>query len=177
MLAGVAGLVVLNHSTRIARAMDFSPNAPIICNMRIVLDTGALVSALHSDQGASRRLLTAALERRLTLLLSLPLMLEYEAVLTEKLAWEPCETSSFLDDLASVADPVELSFIWRPHLKDPAGETVLETAIFGRADLLVTHNFEEFAPLQAEFRITVARPGVALHALAMGERKTRRMTS
>ena len=47
-----------------------------------MLDTDVMVAALRSDRGASRQLLLAALNQRLELLLSVPLMLEYEAVLT-----------------------------------------------------------------------------------------------
>jgi predicted nucleic acid-binding protein len=47
-----------------------------------VLDTTVLVAALRSDAGASRKLVMAALDRRLVLLLSVPLMIEYEAVLS-----------------------------------------------------------------------------------------------
>ena len=50
--------------------------------MRLVLDTDMLVAALRSDRGASRQLLISALDRRIELLVSVPLMLEYEAVLT-----------------------------------------------------------------------------------------------
>ena len=53
-----------------------------------VLDTDVLVAALRSDAGASRQVLEAARTRRFDLLLSVPLMLEYESVLTrpERLA-------------------------------------------------------------------------------------------
>ena len=49
---------------------------------RYVLDTDVVVAALRSDQGASRQLLLAALNKRFDLMLSVPLILEYEAVLT-----------------------------------------------------------------------------------------------
>lgn len=50
--------------------------------MRVVLDTSVMVAAIRSDAGASRRLLVAALERRFTRLASVPLMIEYESVMT-----------------------------------------------------------------------------------------------
>ena len=49
---------------------------------RTVLDTDVLVAAVRSNRGASRVLLTAALERRYPVLASVPLMLQYESVLT-----------------------------------------------------------------------------------------------
>src|ERR1700719_3190231 len=52
--------------------------------VRLVLDTATVVAAIRSDAGASRRLLRAAVERRrgITLLVSVPLLIEYEAVMT-----------------------------------------------------------------------------------------------
>src|SRR3954464_11814011 len=114
--------------------------------MRLVLDTDVLVAALRSDRGASRRLLSLGLERRFVLLGSVPLMLEYEAVLTrpeqlEKTGLNARETNAILDAVAAVMDqPVDLRFLWRPRLKDPADVMVLDTAVNGHADRLVTFN-------------------------------------
>jgi len=49
--------------------------------MKIVLDTDVVVAGLRSRLGASRLWLQAVLERRATLLLSVPLVLQYEEVL------------------------------------------------------------------------------------------------
>jgi predicted nucleic acid-binding protein len=94
---------------------------------------------LRSDRGASRKLLENALDRSLILLISVPLMIEYEAVLTrpEQLSATGLtseETNQILDALTTGAEPVRLRFLWRPCLKDPADEMVLETAVNGRAD-------------------------------------------
>ena len=78
------------HNPRRAQ-QDSSARSNIACNialaiqyarMRLVLDTATMVAAIRSGAGASRRLLTAALERRFTLLASVPLMIEYQAVMT-----------------------------------------------------------------------------------------------
>jgi predicted nucleic acid-binding protein len=52
--------------------------------MRLVVDTAAMVAAIRSDTGASRHLLIAGLERRFTMLVSVPLLIEYEAVMTRR---------------------------------------------------------------------------------------------
>ncbi len=80
-----------------------------------VLDTDVMVAALRSDRGASRPLLLAGLNQRLELLLSVPLILEYEAVLTRPQHLAACGLSStevgrVLDDLAAVADRFGLCF-------------------------------------------------------------------
>ncbi|MGH9743704.1 MAG: putative toxin-antitoxin system toxin component, PIN family [Candidatus Acidiferrum sp.] len=135
-----------------------------------VLDTSVIVAALRSSLGASRQLLLGALTRRFELLLSVPLLLEYEAVLTR-----PDQLSAFgigrddvervLDDVASVARPVRLSYRWRPQLPDAKDDMVLETAINGNADAVVTFNQADFAGLSEGFDCRVLLPGAALREL------------
>jgi putative PIN family toxin of toxin-antitoxin system len=147
--------------------------------MRLVLDTSALLSALRSDRGASRQILLAAFERRVTLLLSFPLVLQYECALAprqvrEHLNWTPADVSAFIDSLVALSEPVTLTFLWRPCLKDPDDENALETAVTGGAEMLVTHKFKDFASQQTQFGITVATPVVARHVLAARERRPNR---
>ena len=132
--------------------------------MRLVLDTGVVVAALRSDQAASRQLLLAALDQRVVVLLSVPLMLEYEAVLTRPEQLEVTgltieETNAVLDALVAVAEPVTLRFLWRPRLKDPNDEMVLETAVNGQASHLVTFNLRHLGEAPKGFGIHVNTPG------------------
>jgi predicted nucleic acid-binding protein len=60
--------------------------------------------------------------------------------------------------LASAAEPVEVHFRWRPQLRDPADELVLEAAVNGRADALVTHNVRHFIPAVERFQLRVLTP-------------------
>lgn len=133
--------------------------------MRLVLDTDVVVAALRSDGGASRRLLLAALDREFVMLISVPLMLEYEAVLKRPehlsaagLAAD--QVDIVLDALAAVVEPVRLAFHWRPTLKDLSDEMVLETAVNGRGDRLLKFNVKHFGEAAARFGIHVSRPGV-----------------
>jgi putative PIN family toxin of toxin-antitoxin system len=135
-----------------------------------VLDTDVLVAAFRSDAGASRRVLEAARARRFHLLLSVPLMLEYESVLTrpENLAASRAsreDVSVVLDELASVGKRVELMIRIRPMLPDPDDEMVLETAINGRADAIVTFNERDFRSVATRFRCSVVRPGEIVRTL------------
>ena len=132
--------------------------------MRLVLNTDVLVAALRSDRGASRQLLLAALELRVVTLISVPLILEYEAVLTrpEQLKGFGLtigEVNSILDALVAVAEPVTFRFLWRPQLKDPSDEMVLETAVNGNADYLATFNLRHFLEPAALFGMRAAVPG------------------
>jgi len=136
-----------------------------------VLDTGVLVAAFRSSAGASRRMLEAARVRRFELLLSVPLMLEYESVLTrpEHLAASGAsreDVGAVLDELASIGKRVELLIRVRPMLPDPNDEMVLETAINGRADAIITFNERDFRVVAGRFRCSVMRPAAAVRRLA-----------
>ncbi len=135
-----------------------------------VLDTDVMVAALRSDRGASRQLLLAALDRQFELLLSVSLMLEYEAVLTRAQHLAACGLSSaeigrVLDDLAAVARPVRLAFRWRPRLPDPDDDMVLETAINGSASAIVTFNQRDFAKAGKDFNCAIILPATALRQI------------
>jgi putative PIN family toxin of toxin-antitoxin system len=135
-----------------------------------VLDTSVIVAAFRSPLGASRQILLAALNQKFQLLLSVPLLLEYEAVLTrpEHLAASKIKASEIemvLNDLISVAKPVRLAFRWRPKLADPADDMVLETAANGGAKAIVTFNLRHFAGVATTFGIRVMSPAAALEDL------------
>ncbi len=115
-------------------------------------------------------LLTRALEGHYPLLVSVPLMLEYEAVLTRQEHLEAANLSlddvqAILDALAVVAEPIRLSYLWRPSLPDPQDDMVLETAVNGSAELLVTFNLRHFEPAAVQFGLKVLRPGDAIRHL------------
>lgn len=138
--------------------------------MRLILDTAAMVAAIRSDAGASRRLLVAGLERRLTLLASVPLMIEYQAVMTRpehlkvsRLSVE--DVNVLLDAVAAVVEPVRLAFLWRPAVRDPDDDMVLEAAVNGRADAIVTFNIRDFGKVAEGFGVEVLLPGEAVRRL------------
>jgi putative PIN family toxin of toxin-antitoxin system len=129
-----------------------------------------MVAAIRSDAGASRRVLVAALQSRFTLLVSVPLLVEYQAVMTraEHLAASNLsagDVSVLLDAVATVSVPVRLAFLWRPTLRDPDDDMVLETAVNGRADAIVTFNRRDFIPAMEQFGIEVLSPGAAIERL------------
>lgn len=136
---------------------------------RAVLDTNILVKARRSRHGASNALLRAVDTGAFRMLASVPLFLEYEAVLTRPehlLAAGLTEAAvlGFLDYLAGLVEPVRLHYLWRPQLTDVADEMVLETAINGRADGIVTFNGRHFAPA-SRFGIAVILPDEALRRI------------
>lgn len=137
---------------------------------RVVLDTDVIVTALRSATGGSNAVLREAAHGRLTPLVTPALFLEYEAVLKrpeQRLAHGLGlrDIDSFLAALASACEAVEVSFQWRPQLPDPNDEMVLETAVNGRADALITHNVRDFAKGAARFGLRVLKPGALLKEL------------
>lgn len=138
--------------------------------LRVVMDTSVIVAALRSAGGASNALLVLIAERAIRPLATTALFLEYEAVLLraeQRLAtgMSEAEVGGFLAALASAAEAVEVHFQWRPQLRDPADEMVLEAAINGRADALVTHNVADFLAAAARFGLRVVTPGEILKEL------------
>jgi len=134
--------------------------------MRFVLDTSVLVAAIRSPAGASKQLLLSGLESQYTVLLSVPLTVEYEAVLTREehllaSGLNISEVNVLLDALVAVARPVRLSFLWRPALRDPNDDMVLEAAVNGSADAIVTFNLKDFAVAKERFGIPILSPGEA----------------
>jgi putative PIN family toxin of toxin-antitoxin system len=136
--------------------------------VRLVLDTSVVVAALRSRLGASNRVLRKVAPRDAVLLLSPALLLEYEEVLKRpehRLVHGLTEESvdAFISELAALAEPVEMHFSWRPQSADPGDEMVLETAINGAADVLITLNVRDFNAAE-RFRIRVVRPGEFLRS-------------
>ena len=130
---------------------------------RLVLDTSVVVAGLRSSLGAANAVLRFVAQRRLILIATPPLFLEYEDVLKRpehRLAHRlsPEQVDDFLAELAALVEPVELHFRWRPQVGDPGDEMVLEAAINGDADALVTYNVSDFAVAAERFGVAVLRP-------------------
>jgi predicted nucleic acid-binding protein len=68
----------------------------------------------------------------------------------------------FIDGLIAMAEPVQSHFRWRPQLRDPGDEMVLEAAVNGRAEAIVTFNEKDLREARRSFGISVIRPGEAL---------------
>jgi predicted nucleic acid-binding protein len=129
--------------------------------VRLVLDTNTMVAAIRSDRGASRRLVSAVLQRRgSTLLVTVPLLIEYEAVMTrdehlKAAGLSAADVNVLLDAIAAVSEAVTPAFLWRPLLADPGDDMVLEAAVNGRAEGIVTFNRRHIEPAAKLFGIAV----------------------
>ena len=138
--------------------------------MRLVVDTDVLVAGMRSPGGASAALLVQLLERRATLLLSVPMAFEYEATClrAEHLraaGASKADARELIDALIDVVEPVEVHYQWRPQLSDPDDDMVLEAAVNGRADAIVTFNRKDYGTAPARFGIEVLAPADALRRI------------
>ncbi|WP_319025407.1 putative toxin-antitoxin system toxin component, PIN family [Rhizobium terrae] len=141
----------------------------ILSPMRLVLDTNVIVAAFRSRNGASNLLLRFADQGMMTPLCSTALFLEYEAVLsreeTRKVTGHSLEdVASVMSALAAIAEGVDISFRTRPILSDVADEMVLEAALNGQAEAIVTHNVKDFRPALG-LGMTVITPGEIVRRL------------
>ena len=139
-------------------------------DMRIVLDTSIVVAAMRSTTGASAALLMRARKGKVTLLANVALALEYEAACRHAehavaAGLTAGEVGIFVDAVLAMVEPVESYFMWRPLLRDPADEMVVEAAVNGRADVIVTFNQRDFDVVPRQFGIEVLRPAAVLRRI------------
>ena len=144
-------------------------------NVRLVIDTNVVLAGLRSATGASAALLRHVVQGRVKPLLSVALVLEIESVLSrpEQLAATGLTLAlvhDFVDELCALAEPVQIHFAWRPQLHDAADEMVLEAAVNGQADALVTFNLKDFLPAAQNFGAEVIAPVTALRVFDLMDR-------
>ena len=129
--------------------------------MRVVFDTNVIFAALYSRQGASHALLNLVGEADLQPCLSVAMLFEYEEVLksrSELLGLTHKDIEDVLAYFARVADHIKVFYLWRPCLHDPNDDMILETAVAGKADFIVTHNVRDFTGAE-RFGVRIVTPG------------------
>ena len=111
---------------------------------RIVLDTNVVVSAMRSRKGASYRLLRElGGDSLFRISVSVPLAMEYEMALKRVPGLSQADAEKLVDFLCEVGEKREIYFLWRPLLRDPKDEMVLEVAVEAEVDCIVTHNVRD----------------------------------
>lgn len=129
-----------------------------------------LVSALRSRRGASFQVLRSLRAGRFSIAISVPLALEYEAVLVrhaKELGLSPDEALGLVDYMCEIGERRAIHFLWRPALTDPHDEFILELAVAAKCDAIVTHNLRDFAGA-SRFGVTIVTPAGLLGALEEG---------
>jgi putative PIN family toxin of toxin-antitoxin system len=128
--------------------------------MKVVIDTNVVVSALKSKRGASHKLLLSIAKNKFIPSISVPLFIEYEAVakrhgLLSNLSID--DIDAVLDYLLSKSSIREIFYLWRPILKDPKDDLVLEVAVESQSGYIVTFNKKDFKGCE-KFGITAVTP-------------------
>jgi predicted nucleic acid-binding protein len=128
-----------------------------------------LISGLRSRRGASFRLLSLIGDPRWQPVISVPLVLEYESVgKRESFALEGWVIDALIDMLCAEARQSTTYFHWRPFLKDPADEFILDLAIASQCNFIVTHNTKDFSGAE-QFGIKALNPGKFLRIIGEGK--------
>jgi len=113
----------------------------------IVIDTNVFISSLRSQYGASYKLFMLLGSGKYEVNLSVPLALEYEEVAKRLIGEIPLtvrDIDDILDYICSVAEKRKIFYLWRPFLKDPEDDMILELAVSCGCDIIVTYNKSDF---------------------------------
>ena len=133
----------------------------------IVIDTNIIIAGLRSRNGSAFRLLELVGSEQFNIHLSVPLVLEYEDVLLRQLSNLTINVSdiqNFIDFHCAVASHHQIFFLWRPYLRDPKDDMVLELAVKAECDSVVTYNTRDFAGIE-QFGISAITPAEFLDSI------------
>ena len=118
-----------------------------MAKIRIILDTNVLYAGLYSSEGASYQILRAIERGQIQIILSTTLLFEYEDILNRKkpeLGLSEKQIEAVLDNLCRLSDHQKVYYLWRPFLKDPNDDHILELAVASQTEIIVTHNIKDF---------------------------------
>lgn len=142
--------------------------------MQIVMDTNVFVSALRSGRGAAFELLSlVGRGSDFEINISVPLILEYEDAAKRQLdvtGTSGQDVDDIIDYICSVANRRRIYYLWRPFLKDPKDDMVLELAVEARCDCIVSYNKRDFAGIE-KFGLQVLTPRELLAKIGDERRK------
>ncbi len=138
---------------------------------KIVIDTNIIVSALKSRNGFSFDLLSIIDDERFKVSISVPLILEYEDAIRRnksKIILTKTEIDAILDYICLVAEKREIFYLWRPFLRDPKDDMILELAVESGSDYIISFNKKDYAGID-KFNIQIITPKEFL--MLIGETK------
>jgi len=118
---------------------------------KVILDTNVLFAGLYSSRGASHQVLRLIDDGKIRPVISVALLFEYEDVLRrnrEDLQISNRQIDVILDNLCALSDFQKIYFLWRPYLRDPKDDHVLEVAVASQTPNIVTHNLKDFAGVE-----------------------------
>jgi len=127
----------------------------------VIIDTNIFISALRSDMKAAYSLVSRLPSSKFQISLSVPLYIEYQDVLTRKEHLTGTSTKeeilAFLRYVCKIANRQNIFYLWRPWLKDPKDDMVLELAVAAKSQFIITYNLKDFLNIQ-QFGIEAITP-------------------
>lgn len=123
--------------------------------MRVVIDTNVFVGACMGV-GASNAVVRACLEHRLVPLMGVALLTEFATTLSRdelfaRSRLDAAERSMLLDTFLALCEWTRVYFLWRPNLKDESDNHLIELAVAGDADVVVTRNLRDLRGAELRF--------------------------
>jgi putative PIN family toxin of toxin-antitoxin system len=113
----------------------------------IILDTNVLYAGLYSSRGASYQILKFIEKGKIEIILSTPLLFEYEDVLKRNkriVKLTDSDMDNILDNLCALSKHQRIYFLWRPYLSGPKDDLIVELAVASETKTIVTHNIKDF---------------------------------
>lgn len=127
---------------------------------KIVIDTNVLVTALKSQNGFSFNLLSIIDDPRFKIYVSTPLIFEYEDAIKRhksKIKLNKTDLDAVLDYICLIAEKRKIFYLWRPFLKDPKDDMILELAVESECDYIISFNKKDFVGIE-KFNLEVITP-------------------
>ena len=131
---------------------------------KIVVDTSVFISSLISTKGSSRELIRRCLRQEYQPLMGNTLFSEYESVMNREEVTAKCpltqaEICSLLASFMSISKWISIYYLWRPNLKDEADNHLIELAVAGNAQIIVTNNVRDFRNSELVFpNLSILKP-------------------
>lgn len=128
--------------------------------LKIVIDTNVIISALKSRNGFSFKLLSIIDDKRFRVFISVPLILEYEDVAKRSKSQKKLnftEIGDILDYICLIGEQRKIFYLWRPYLKDPKDDMILELAVESECDYIISFNKKNFKGID-KFNLEVITP-------------------
>ena len=127
----------------------------------VIIDTNVLFAGLYSSTGASFQILRLLNDRKIKPVISTTLLFEYEDVLKREqtvLKLSHKQVDVILDNICALSNFQEIYFLWRPYLKDPKDDHILEVAVASKTKTILTHSLKDFKGVE-KFSINAITPG------------------
>jgi putative PIN family toxin of toxin-antitoxin system len=137
---------------------------------QVIIDTNVLIAALYSRLGYAFALISRLGDAPFEINISVSLVLEYEGIgkrMLDRLQISEDELEAVIDYLCEIGNQQKIFYLWRPFLKDPGDDMVLELAVAARCEYIVTFNKKDFSGVEEQFGIAIVTPAEFLRRMGV----------